>query len=204
VDGGKADGQGTTGALRITEVRAHTPRSAGRVVEVMNTSDKPVDLASCTLSIGAKKLQLDPLPARDHVMAPRAARRDHREDFALYAQIPPDAAVVTTSQPLGAQLATSQKLIVRTAGNKSDKADATNAQDDDDTSVERGHDDRFVRSALGATPGEQNGINRRQDRCLLPRPRRRCDRPGRAAPPGRDRRRQATIDAAFFQVNNPS
>jgi phosphatidylserine/phosphatidylglycerophosphate/cardiolipin synthase-like enzyme len=203
--GGKADGQGTSGALRITEVESHPTDAANAFIEVINRSDAPVDLATCTLSVGRNKLSLAAIAGRDHIVQPQqlAVIVGPTYDSAS-STIPGDAALVSTVHDLGGNLAKSQRLIVRIAGAQSDKADASVTTAPADTSLERDADDDFVVSALGQSPGEQNAINAKAIDVYFANPP--VDTTDPIAPhlvtviDGA----QHTLDAAFFQVDHPA
>jgi phosphatidylserine/phosphatidylglycerophosphate/cardiolipin synthase-like enzyme len=202
--GGKADNANTTGLVRVTEAHAHPADTSTGFVEVLNTSDAPVELTDCTLSIGTKKLALVAVDGHDHLLAPGqlAVVVDSGRDLSTN-DIPPDANVVTTQTGLGQLLASSQQLIVRISGVESDKADASHTADTATTSVERKLDDTFVQSPDGPTPGQQNDINQGYIAEYFAEPPKDATDP--IAPHLKDviDGAQHTLDAAFFQVNNP-
>lgn len=201
---GKADGVGTSGGLRITEVEAHPSDATNAFIEVINRSDAPIDLATCTVSVGINKLHIAAVTGRDHIVQPQqlAVIVGPTYDVAS-SQIPGDAAFVSTTRDLGGYLGKSQRLIVRIAGVQSDKADASRVTPPADTSLERDADDSFVVSAVGQSPGEQNAINANAIDVYFANP------PVDAADPIAPRLvtvidgAQHTLDAAFFQVDHP-
>jgi phosphatidylserine/phosphatidylglycerophosphate/cardiolipin synthase-like enzyme len=202
--GGKADNADTTGIVTVTEVHAHPAAASAGFVEVINTSDAPVDLVNCTLSVGTDKLALVAVDGHEHVLAPGqlAVVVDSARDLSTN-EIPPDADIVTTKTGLGDLLAGSQQLIVRIAGVESDKADASKTPDDAQSSVERTLDDGFVKSPAGPTPGQQNDINHGMIAVYFAEPP--MDKTDPIAPHLQQviDGAQHTLDAAFFQVNNP-
>ena len=111
--------------------------------------------------------------------------------------------MVAAGQPLASLLASSQKIIIRAAGTESDKADASKLSPPKDVSVERTADDRFAMSTVGNTPGERNAINGNLIDVYFANP------PGDTVDPVAPHLQAVidgakhTLDAAFFQVNNP-
>ena len=203
--GGKADGEGTSGALRITEVQAHPHLPSNAFIELINRSDTPIDLATCTLSIGRHKLTLTTVTGREHIVQPQQLAVIVDPSYGVTTtQIPGDAALVSVSRDLGSLLATSQRLILRTAGIQSDKADASHTTAPADTSVERKLDDGFVISVVGKSPGEQNAVNANSIQVYFANPP--TDATDLIAPHLLTviDSAQHTLDAAFFQVNNPN
>jgi len=203
-DGGKADGTGTTGALRITEVEAHPSDGANAFIEVINRSEAPVDLATCTVSIGYSKLRIAAVAGRDHVVQPQQLAVIVGPSYNVAtSEIPHDAALVATTRDLDSYLAKSQRLIVRIAGVTSDKADASLVTPPADTSLERSADDTFVVSPVGQSPGEQNANNANAIDVYFANP------PADTTDPIAPRLisvidgAQHTLDAAFFQVDHP-
>jgi len=199
---GKADGPGTSGALRVTELLARASDPSSVFVELINQSDAPVDLADCTLSIGTKKLRLTPVADHAHIVQPQQLAVIG--DGSVAAAIPVDAAMMTTSVPLAGPLAKSQRLLVRVAGRASDKADASTAATSVDLAVERTADGRFEQSSIGKSPGERNAIHGDEIAVYFANPP--VDTADPVAPHLQDviDHAQHTLDAAFFQVNNPA